>query len=36
MSSWTEEVLHRIGDADELEIAPVRRNRTFRRRTPIS
>jgi hypothetical protein len=30
MPAWTEEELHRIGDAEELEIAPVRRDGTMR------
>jgi hypothetical protein len=35
MSSWTEHELRRIADADELEIAPVRRNGQLRSATPI-
>ena len=34
-SSWTADDLRRIGDAQELEIAPVRRNGDLRRRTTI-
>ena len=34
-SAWTDDDLRRIGDAQELEIAPVRRNGELRRRTPI-
>jgi hypothetical protein len=33
--SWTDEELRRIDAADELEIAPVRRDGTLRRTTPI-
>src|SRR3954462_10480013 len=35
MSSWTEAELRRIADADELEMAPVRRNGELRSSTPI-
>jgi hypothetical protein len=35
MSAWTTEELERIADADELEIAAVRRNGELRRATPI-
>jgi len=35
MVTWTEEELGRIGDADELEIAPVRRDGTVRAPRPI-
>src|SRR4051812_42839504 len=35
MSSWTEAELRRIADADELEMAPVRRNGELRSATPI-
>jgi hypothetical protein len=35
MSSWTNDELRRIADAEELEIAPVRRNGEPRRATPI-
>ena len=35
MSDWTEDELRRIGGADELEMAPVRRNGELRRATPI-
>ena len=35
MSAWTTDELDRIADADELEIAPVRRNGELRRPTPI-
>ena len=35
MSSWTEDELRRIADADELEMAPVRRNGELRSATPI-
>jgi hypothetical protein len=35
MSTWTNDELQRIADADELEIAPVRRNGELRRATPI-
>jgi hypothetical protein len=35
MSAWTNDELQRIADAEELEIAPVRRNGELRRATPI-
>jgi hypothetical protein len=35
MSTWTNDELQRIADADELEIAPVRHNGELRRATPI-
>jgi hypothetical protein len=35
MSTWTNDELQRIADAEELEIAPVRRNGELRRATPI-
>jgi hypothetical protein len=35
MSAWSDDDLRRIGAADELEIAAVRRNGELRRRTPI-
>ncbi len=35
MTAWTDDDLRRIGDAQELEIAPVRRNGELRRATPI-
>jgi len=35
MSAWTEDELRRIGEAEELEIAPQRRNGELRRGTPI-
>jgi hypothetical protein len=35
LSAWREDALRRIGEAQELEIAPVRRNGELRRRTPI-
>lgn len=35
MSAWTAADLERIGDAQELEIAPLRRNGELRRPTPI-
>ena len=35
MSAWTEDELRRIGQTQELEIAPVRRNGELRSRTPI-
>jgi hypothetical protein len=35
MSGWNERELSRIADADELEIAPVRRNGELRTATPI-
>ena len=35
MAGWSDDELRRIGDAEELEIAPVRRNGELRRRTPI-
>ena len=35
MSRWTEDDLRRIGDAQELDIAPVRRNGELRAATPI-
>ena len=35
MTAWTEGDLRRIGDAQELEIAPVRRNGELRRPTTI-
>jgi hypothetical protein len=35
MAVWTEEELGRIGPADELEIAPVRRDGTLRAARPI-
>ena len=35
MAAWTDDELHRIGAAQELEIAPVRRNGELRRATPI-
>ena len=33
--AWTTDDLRRIGDAQEMEIGPVRRNGELRRRTPI-
>ena len=35
MTAWPEDDLRRIGEATELEIAPVRRTGELRRRTPI-
>jgi hypothetical protein len=35
MGAWTDDELRRIAGADELEIAPVRRNGELRRATPI-
>jgi hypothetical protein len=35
MSAWTDDELRRVGGAEELEIAPVRRNGELRRATPI-
>ena len=35
MSAWNEIDLRRIGEAEELQIAPVRRNGELRRSTPI-
>jgi hypothetical protein len=35
MSAWTDDDLRRIADAQELEIAPVRRNGELRRPLPI-
>jgi hypothetical protein len=35
MGAWTDEDLRRIGEAEELQIAPVRRNGELRRATPI-
>ena len=35
MTTWTNDELQRIADAEELEIAPVRRNGDLRRATPI-
>jgi hypothetical protein len=35
MSRWTEDELRRIGNAQELDIAPVRRNGELRSATPI-
>jgi hypothetical protein len=35
MSAWTDEDLRRIGEAEELQIAPVRRTGELRRATPI-
>jgi hypothetical protein len=35
MDTWTEDELRRIGAAQELDIAPVRRNGELRRKTPI-
>jgi hypothetical protein len=35
MSAWTDDELRRIGAAQEVEIAPVRRNGALRRATPI-
>ena len=35
MSAWTGDELRRLGDAEELEIAAVRRDGTLRSRTPI-
>ena len=35
MSAWTDDELRRIGQTQELEIAPVRRNGELRGRTPI-
>ena len=35
MAAWTEDELRTIGAAEELELAPVRRNGALRRRTPI-
>jgi hypothetical protein len=32
MSAWTDDELRRIGEAEELEIAPVRRDGTLRSR----
>src|SRR4051794_2002765 len=35
MSTWTNDEFQRIADAEELEIAPVRRNGALRRAIPI-
>ena len=35
MSAWSDDELRRIADAEELEIAPVRRNGELRSATPI-
>ena len=35
MTNWTNDELQRLADAEELEIAPVRRNGELRRATPI-
>lgn len=35
MLAWTDNELRRIGDAEELEIAPLRRDRTRRAPRPI-
>jgi hypothetical protein len=35
MAGWSDEELRRIADAEELDIAPVRRNGELRRATPI-
>jgi hypothetical protein len=35
MAAWSEDELRRIGEAEELQIAPVRRNGELRARTPI-
>jgi hypothetical protein len=35
MGAWADEDLHRIGEAEELQIAPVRRTGELRRATPI-
>jgi hypothetical protein len=35
MTAWTDDDLRRIGQAEELEISPVRRTGELRRRTPI-
>jgi hypothetical protein len=35
MAAWSEDDLRRIGAAEELDIAPVRRNGELRRPTPI-
>jgi hypothetical protein len=35
MPGWTEDELRRIGGAQEMDIAPVRRNGDLRRPTPI-
>jgi hypothetical protein len=35
MGAWTEAELRRIGDAQELEIAPVPSDGALRRRTPV-
>ncbi len=35
MTAWTDDELRRIGGADEVEVAPVRRNGDLRRATPI-
>lgn len=35
MSAWTEDELRRIADAEELEIAPLRRNGELRSATPV-
>src|SRR3954447_26629288 len=35
MSPWTDDELDRIADAQEVDIAPVRRNGELRRPTPI-
>ena len=35
MSAWTDDELRRIADAEELDIAPVRRNGELRSATPI-
>lgn len=35
MASWTQDELAAVGEAEELEIAPARRDGTLRRATPI-
>jgi hypothetical protein len=35
MSAWTDDELRRIAEAEELQMAPVRRNGDLRRATPI-
>jgi hypothetical protein len=35
MAGWSEDELRRIGDAEELQIAPVRGNGELRRQTTI-
>jgi hypothetical protein len=35
MAAWTEDELHRVDAAQEIDIAPVRRNGALRRPTPI-